>query len=107
MSDSKVSDSDRQAYDGRGDYNPSGRSAAAMSAAKSAGAGSSVVSMDGSRGSTDKSAKAQSEIKPGEGPDSSVDKVPNKLTDRKPVPESQQHGSPELGNTNSVNDRAQ
>lgn len=107
MSDSKVSDSDRQAYDGRGEYSPSGRSAAAMSAAKSAGAGSSVVSLDGSKGSSDKSAKAQAEIKPGEGPDSSVDRVPNKLTDRKPVSPANQFGSPELGNTNSVNDRAQ
>ena len=84
MADSKITDENRQTPAGNGMYEPSKRASAAMSAGKSAGAGSSVVSLDGSSGSSPKGAKAQSEIQPNKLDSKRVDGVTNPAGTTKP-----------------------
>lgn len=91
-------DSSRQINAGNGVYDQSDRAKAAVRGAQSAGAGSSVVHLDGGT-------KAPN-VDPSKKPDKQVDNVKNPAGDsRKPVGNDGQTGTDQLGNTNSVNDR--
>ena len=91
-------DESRQINAGNGVYEQSARAKAAVSGAQSAGAGSSVVHLDGGT-------KAPS-VDPSKKPDKQVDNVKNPAGDgKKPVGNNGQTGTPDLSNATSINDR--
>ena len=99
-------DESRQINAGNGVYEQSARAKAAVSGAQSAGAGSSVVHLDGGSGSGDKSSQAQKEIQPNKPDAKRVDGVKNPAGDgKKPVGNNGQTGTPDLSNATSINDR--